>query len=73
MTLKCEDVTLYGGAMPGGYADCETENGRYFAAADPWPSSKDGDPSVRVDRTKGEVIFPDDGLQQRVLVALDAP
>ena len=71
ITLRCAGVTLYGGEKLGGYGDCEVREGRYAAAADPRLSSKDGDPSIRVDLVQGEVIFADDGPEQRVVVALD--
>lgn len=71
MTLRCAGITLYGGEKLGGYGDCEVREGRYASAADPRLSSKDGDPSIRIDLAAGEAVFADDRPEQRVVVALD--
>lgn len=73
VTFRCGDKTLYGGDQPGGYGDCAVQEGRYMTAGDPWPSSQDGDPSVRVDLARGEAIFSDDRPARRVVVALRPP
>jgi hypothetical protein len=71
ITLLCEGTTLYGGALPGGYADCGGTADRTTKASDPMPSSEDGDPAVDVDLVRGEAVYRDDRPERRVVVTLD--
>lgn len=56
ISVVCAGHQLYGGHRLGGYASCETDdaNRTTFSLEDN-PSSKDGDPAIALDVTKGTV------------------
>jgi hypothetical protein len=60
VTIRCGERTLFGGARPGGYADCGVDGARYGSASDERPTSRDGDPAVSVDLAKSHARVTDD-------------
>lgn len=58
LVLRCGTHDLFGGALPGGYAGCEAEDGHLLSALDGVPGS-DGDPAIDVDATAREVRWRD--------------
>lgn len=65
LEIVCGAVPLFGGRIPGGYAHCSAQSGRWTSAYDDELPARDGDPAISVDFVGGRV-WVDTGRAQIV-------
>lgn len=55
--VECGSIPLFGGRIPGGFAQCTARDGRWVRAEDNEVASRDGDPALELDVASRAVVI----------------
>lgn len=67
--VRCEDEILYGLA-DAGFNRCVERDGKFVGAEDGFGTRRDGDPRMRLDLDRGELVVSDRDPDVEIVVAL---
>jgi hypothetical protein len=63
VAVVCDGLSLFGGSIPGGYAECTARQGRWVLAEDRGFTARDGDPALALDVERATVLVQDASLR----------